>query len=78
MNDAKKVYAIGSGIVALILVLALAIVVLATNQPTTTAKKVATPTTTQRQVHTPSNNQVRSVVRTPDSNTVTQSVTVRR
>ena len=80
MTDGKKTYAIVSGIVALLLVLALAFTVLMgskTTMPSPTMKKQTS--MKQNMVKKGgTTNSVRAVVRTPDMNRVTQSVTVKR
>lgn len=79
MNDGNKTFAIVSGIVALLLVLALAFTVL-TTKPKSVAVKPMIRQTAARQAPVRGNNtnMVRAIVRTPDMNQVKQSVTVRR
>ncbi|MBI5654563.1 hypothetical protein HZC53_02860 [Candidatus Uhrbacteria bacterium] len=79
MNDGKKTYAVISGIVALLLVLALAFTVLmggkaAPKSLNTSARN----TVRQMPLKKSSKDTVRATVRTPDMNQVKQSVTVKR
>ncbi len=81
MNDGKKTYAIISGIVALLLVLALAFTVLMAPKATPNTMKQAAGTTSVKKAaikRGSSTNTVKAVVRTPDMNQVRQSVTVKR
>lgn len=80
MNDGKKTYAVISGIVALLLVLALAFTVLMGGKAATPKAMNTSAKNTVRQmpVKKSSRDTVRATVRTPDMNQVKQSVTVKR
>lgn len=78
MNEARKMYAIGSGIVAAIVVLALALMILNQNQGTMKKQVQRTQPRTTAVQRSQKSGTIQNVVRIPDSDTVKQTLKIKR